>query len=235
MTALDVLRNLGLIALPFTLYFAWTKIGFRVVVQPTWSGRRHAASGISRLTLINMKDRSLAIFHTHAVFEGTVIPLKDFDPPLILKGYEAVNVEIPEVSNYYLGNQPFEWNAGVDLNGVDIFLSTASRMVKCKHGSPPSHIGFARRKNSALVIRHTNSFNGRVYNENIRYAIGYRLDGAEQTSFIDKSGFIDWQFVPNSLRMEDLVSEAAVRNVLDANSMSRIIGRYYVQALERGR
>ncbi|WAS58275.1 hypothetical protein MK974_31010 [Burkholderia ambifaria] len=233
MSAVDILRNLGLVVIPFTLYFAWTKIGFRVVVQPTWSVRRHAASGIGRLTLINMKDRSLAIFQVHAVFNGMVFPLKDFDPPLILKSYEAANVEIPEVSNYYVGNQLFEWNAGIDLHKIDIFLSTASKMVKCKHGSPPSRIGFARRWNNAIVTTHTKMFNGRIYNDNVKYAIGYRLDGVEQTSFIDQSGFIDWQFAPNMLRAEHVVSEDAVRNVLDASGIGQIIGRFYIETLRR--
>jgi hypothetical protein len=233
MTAVDVLRNLGLVAIPFTLYFAWTKIGFQVVVQPTWSVRRHTASGISRLTLINMKDRSLAIFQTHAVFNGMVFPLKDFDPPLILKAYEAVNVEIPEVSHYYVGSQLFEWSAGIDLHKIDIFLSTASKMVKCKHGAPPSQIGFAQRWNHSLVTAHTETFNGRVYNDNVKYAIGYRLDGVEQTSFVEQSGFIDWEFAPNMLRAEDIVSEEVVRSVLDKSGIGRIIGRYYVETLRR--
>lgn len=233
MTTVDVLRNLGLVAIPFTLYFAWTKIGYRVVVQPTWSARRHAASGISRLTLINMKDRPLAIFQAHAVFDGMVFPLNDFDPPLILKSYEAVNVEIPEVSKYYVGNKPFEWSAGIDLHKIDIFLSTASRMVKCKHGAPPSRVGFAQRRNNALVIQHTEMFNGRVYNDNVKYVIGYRLDGVEQTSFVDQSGFIDWRFAPNMLHAEHIGSEEAVRNVLDASGIGRIIGPYYVETLRR--
>ncbi|WP_143287223.1 hypothetical protein [Burkholderia pseudomallei] len=233
MTTVDILRNLGLVAIPFTLYFAWTKIGFRVVVQPTWSVRRHAASGIGRLTLINMKDRSLAIFQVHAVFNGMVFPLKDFDPPLILKAYEAVNVEVPEVSNYYVGGQQFKWEAGLDLQKIDIFLSTASKIVKCKHGSPPSRIGFARHQNKTIVTTHTDMFNDRVYNDNVKYAIGYRLDGVEHTSFIDRSGFIDWRFAPNMLRAEHIVSEDAVRNALDASGIGRVIGRYYVEKLRR--
>ncbi len=231
---MDILRNLGLIAIPFTLYFAWTKIGFRVIVQPTWGEKRHAASGISRLTLMNMKDRSIAVFHAHAVFEGMLLPLKDFDPPLILKSYEAVNVEIPEVSDFYVGDQSFRWKAGLDLHKIEIFLSTASKMVKCKHGSPPHRLGFAQRRGLKIVTTHTSTFNGRVYNNNVKYAIGYRLDGIEQTAFVDQFGFVDWSLAPNMLHSENMVNVSAVRHALDASGIERIIGRYYVEKLERG-
>lgn len=233
MTAVDILRNLGLVAIPFTLYFAWTKIGYRIVVQPTWSSRRHAASSISRLTIMNMKDRSLAVFKAHAVFDGMVLPLKDFDPPLILKAYEAVNVEIPEVSNYYVGNRPFEWSPGIELHKIDIFLSTASKMVKCKHGAPPSQFSFAKRSNNTLVTTHTATFNDRVYNDNVRYAIVYRFDGVDQTAFVDQAGFIDWRLSPNLLRPEEYGSAEAVKNTLDSSGTGRIIGPYFVETLQK--
>jgi hypothetical protein len=56
-----------------------------------------------------MKDRPLAIFSIHAVMDNLSFHLKEFDPPLILKAMETVNVEAETVSKRYLGNDVFEW------------------------------------------------------------------------------------------------------------------------------
>jgi len=124
-----------------------------------------------------MKDRSLAVFEAHAVVEGMVFPFTKFDPPLILKAYEAANIEIPEISSYYVGNQQYEWKSALDFHKIDIFLSTASRLVKCEHGAPTSGIGHARKENYVLVTTHTTRFNGAIVESGVR-GVGGRQEKA---------------------------------------------------------
>lgn len=96
---LELLKTAGLISLPFTIYFAWMKLGYRVAASYSWQMGGYTAEGIGSITLINMKDRPIAIFGAHAVMDKLSFSLKQFNPPMILKAMEAVTIEAEKVSN----------------------------------------------------------------------------------------------------------------------------------------
>jgi hypothetical protein len=55
---LEFLKNAGLLSLmvlPFSLYFNWQKIGYKVAASCSWHGGTFMASGIGTITLINMR------------------------------------------------------------------------------------------------------------------------------------------------------------------------------------
>lgn len=191
MATMDIVRILGLAALPFTFYFAWTRIGYKVDVQITLGGNRHSAYGVKQITLINRKDRSIAIFEAFAVSNDAVLTLKKFNTPLVLKAYEAATVEVPEASAYFIGNEEINLLDYLDTRQLSVCLAIPSAFVKCRPHDVGSSIDYSRKKKRNLVIRHFRKFNGRIYSRSVKYAVCCTQDGVHKTFFIDSSGFID--------------------------------------------
>ncbi|MCZ4328515.1 hypothetical protein [Castellaniella denitrificans] len=231
MATMDIVRVLSLAALPFTLYFAWTKIGCKVDVKVTYGGNRHSAYGIKEITLINRKDKSIAIFEAFAASSDMVLTLRTFSPPLVLKAYEAVNIEVQEASAYYVGDQEVDLLSQIDDLQLNVFLATPSKLVKCRPHDVSSAIGYARKHGRKLVCVSRHTFNGRVYSKKVKYAICCTVDGEHKTFFIDSGGFIDWGFRPNGLHADQLVNAQAVKNALDSIGADQIIGPYIVEAM----
>jgi hypothetical protein len=230
---IEAFNRIGLVALPFTIYFGWKRIGYRVAASYSWRSGGLVASGISNITLINMKDRPLAIFGIHAVMEGLSFSLKELNPPLILKGLEATTVEIDAVSGWRLGVEPYKWDLpqGRHAN-IDIYLSTATRTVKCRRESPPSAMTFALSRELRPVIQETTRFNGVIYNEKARYALTYIDSGVEKTSIIDLAGIIHWDQAINGLRLEDMKTADTVRDALVKCGIGSAIAPFAVDDIQ---
>lgn len=194
---LEYLKNAGLLSLlvlPFSLYLNLKKIGYKVAASYSWRGETFTASGIGTITLINMKDSPLAIFSIHAVVEKFSINLKEFNPPLILKAMEAVNVEADTVSKRYIGNDVFEWKDSFDQkHRIDIYLSTAHKTIKCRRHQGPStqQFSFANKHGLRLITTSISRFNDRIYNDNAKYAITYMNRNAQHTALVHVNGIID--------------------------------------------
>jgi hypothetical protein len=186
--------------------------------------------------------------------------LKEFDPPLILKAMEAVNVEAETVSKRYLGNDVFEWknpwaraagsttaperrrgwlrrltgrSGGNGKHRIDIFLSTTWKTIKCRryHGAS-TQFGFAKNRGLRLITNSTSRFNDTIYNDNAKHAIIYIADKTQQTALIDISGIIHWDYTPNALRQTDMQSTDAVRAAIVACGLSTIISPFVVENLQ---
>jgi hypothetical protein len=123
----DFLKNLGLVTLPFSIYFAWTRVGHKVAASYSWHVGKFTASGIGSVTLINMKDRPLTIFEIHAVMGDVFLQIREFSPPLIIKAMKAMRIDTGPASNRRLGPEIYEWNLLHGRKaGIDIYLSNAS-------------------------------------------------------------------------------------------------------------
>lgn len=201
----DFLKFATIVTIPFALYIYWTKIGYKVSSSYSWRVGRFVAGGIGSVTLINMKDRPVAIFGIFAVMDGLLFKLREFDPPLILKGMEAMTVDVDQVSERRLGSNLFEWRLPVDKHAeINIYLSTASKTVKCRRQGPPSAIYFALKQRLRLVNSHTTRFNNLIYDHRTAYAVTYIYEKKEATALIDNTGYIDWVIAPNMLHASDL-------------------------------
>jgi hypothetical protein len=233
----DILNNVGLVGLvtlPFTIYFFWKKLGHKVAASYSWRVGPLIASGIGTVTLINMKDRPLAILEIYAVMDNLSFKLKEFDPPLILKAMEAVSVKADIVSKRYLGREVYDWKppAGKPAD-VDIFLSTASKTIKCHRQGPPSRLGFTMKRKLYLIVDKTNLFNEVIYNDKAKFAITYTEDKKQKTALIDIGGIIHWDYVANRLRSEDMQSEETVKAAIVARGLAPLISPFEIDDLHK--
>ena len=234
--ALEFMKYAGLAILPFSLYFAWLRVGSDVSARCTWSFDRIRASGIGEVTLVNMKDKSIPIFSIQAVRDGAMFELSEFSPPLILKPFEATIVVADEVSNWYVGDAKYDFME--DLSGcenVSIYIFSSNRRIKCKVSKIPSPIIFAKKHNISIAYKCVDKFNGIVYNENALYALTYRDDGLDKTAIVDKSGYINWGMLPNLIPESELSSADAVKAALMLSGVEKVIGKFYVDALHEHR
>jgi len=235
-TLIELVKSAGLVTLPFTLYFALMRLGYRVAATYTWGNRRLTAPGITAITLMNLKDRPVAIFEAHAVMEGKSLSLKKFDPPFILKGMEAANITIEPVSAYSLGNEPYEWKDPITNKGqrIDIYLATSGRNIKCLKRGPSSHLRIIRKKNLQMISKHTRRYNDHIINDEARYAVIYNDDGKDKTVFIDRTGHIhNWDYLPNALHISYLKDKATVRSAIEGSNIGLLMKAFVVEDLEK--
>jgi hypothetical protein len=232
----EILNNVGLVGLvtlPFTIYFFWKKLGHKVAASYSWRVGPLIASGIGTVTLINMKDRPLAIFEIHAEMDNLSFKLKEFDPPLILKAMEAVSVKADIVSKRTLDREVYDWKPpdGKPAD-VDIFLSTASKTIKCRRQGPPlSRLRFAMKRKLHLIVDETNQFNEVIYNDKAKFAITYTEDKKQKTALIDIGGIIHWDYVANGLRSEDMQSAETVKAAIVARGLAPLISPFVIDDL----
>lgn len=228
----EILKLLGLVALPFTLYLSWKKIGYDIRAQIVWSVGPLVAPGISSVTLCNMKDRSIVVFDMHAAQDGKSFLLAEFSPPLILKALEATTIAIQPVSARYLGAEKIDWSWPLDSrNDLSILLSTNGRTLMCGNLNAESRLGYAHKKGLRLVVNTTRRFNGEIYDDRARYALTYTEKNGQKTAFIDVAGIIYWGLSPNGLAASDLSSAESVAEALDRSHLSVVIAPFVVESL----
>lgn len=229
----EIIKSMSLVAVPITMYLAWTKIGRKVAAYSSWGMNRTSAPGIDSVTLMNLKDKSLVVFAIHATVDDLSIPLREFKPPLILKGMEAIRVEIDPVSEYVVGGDNFEFDFLVtrDLK-FNIYIDTISKTIKCQKRGPSHQFLFAKKRNLRHVMPLRNSFNGRIYGSMIKYAIVYRDAGNKtSTAFIDDVGVIDWGISPNMLQRHQITSEISIEAALKQHGVGALIEPFFVTRL----
>jgi len=224
----------GIVLGAFSIYFAYQKIGNKVLVSYATSFSRINENRISELELINEKNKPISIFSIHAVInQDIVVELDKFDTPLILKPLESIQLSTPAFSALYVGNERYkaEYNRP---NKLDIYLITHKDKIKCKVINPPSLnavFDFEHYRNAAKDIR---TFNGRVYNENVKYAIIYRYDTQEYTALVEDWGFIaeGWNFRHNQIPKEFMGSSEKVKEYLVSLGYDKLFSALHVDRLD---
>lgn len=238
---LDILIKIagftGIVSLPFTLYFASKRIGYKIAARYTSGVRRLTAKGIRAVTLMNLKDRPVAIFEIHAVVNGRSLQLKKFDPPFILKNLESTNIEIEPVSFYSTDEGDFEWKDPTAKNErVDFYLSTVDKNIKCIRKGPASHYQVMQKKKLKLISAHTKHYNGHIINDEARYAVVYKDNGKDKTAFIDRHGIMhNWDYLPNALHIDDLKDRDTVRAAIMRSGLEPLVKPFVIEDLDKQR
>ena len=231
---LDALRYLGLLSLPFTVFLGWTKLGHRVGASFTWTSKTFQASGISAVTLFNLKDRSLAIFQVFAVTgKHLVFDLGEFDPPLILKAYEATNVKVNPVSDWTVNGEAIEWHlSGPGEIEIYVVTATSRRAVRCVWRGRERRLSFSFRREMQPVVGSRHMFGGRLINDEALFAVRHfnaRRDRV--TSLIDPSGHIDWGLTLNRIPDQRMASRETVLEALNSIQLKDMFGPFEVTDL----
>lgn len=199
----------GALLFPFSIYFAWKKIGKSIGVSFSVGTSGFSATRITSIVLTNKKDKPLSIFSAFLLINKDVlVPVEKFDPPIVLKGLEVAQVTTTPFSNYYLGLEPFELTFDI-IRDAEFFVVAASGAIRCDILNAHSDYSFAHKNDMGIVVKNTSMFNGLVYNEHALFAISYLIDGVQKTALVARSGFIggDWDLRYNMIPKEQLTKE----------------------------
>ncbi|MCZ4337710.1 hypothetical protein [Shewanella colwelliana] len=224
----------GVFLMGLSFYFAYQKLGDRVLVTYAIEGGRTSETRISPLELINKKNKPVSIFSIHAILNKDVVfELVSFNPPLILKPLESLQVTTPKYSASYLGDERYKPDFMMP-NKVDIYLITHKNKIKCVTINPPSINAMYDFSHYRKARKDTRKFNGKVYNERCKYAVTYRLGPDEKTAFIEDWGFItdDWEFKYNQVPEEFMTSKEKVYEFLSSLGYDQFFNGMSVDELD---
>lgn len=206
----EILKVLpGALLFPFSIYFAWKKIGKSIGVSFSSGGSGFSATRITSIVFTNKKDKPLPIFSAFLLInKDVVVPVENFDPPIVLKGLEVMQVTTNPFSSYYLSSDQFELTFEI-IHDAEFFVVTSSGAIRCDILNAHSDFSYAYKNDMSVVVKNTSMFNGLVYNEHVLFAISYLIDGKQKTALVARSGFIggDWDLRYNMIPQELLTKE----------------------------
>lgn len=223
----------GIILGAFSFYFAYPKIGKKVLVTYSTSMDRISEERISEITLINKKNKPLTVFSIHAVVEkDVVIEVERFKPPLILKPLESVFIQTTPFSSLHIGSDIY--NANYILhNNIDIYLISDNEKILCQTITPPDISKMFNFRDFKQTIKSTKRFNDIVYNESVKFAITYSMNNQTNTSFIHHSGQIcnNWKYRYNMIPNEYMTSVEKVTEYLYLAEFDKFTNGFHVDDL----
>lgn len=112
--SMEDIRNIlvsipGIFLAGFSFYFAYQKIGNKLLVSYSIECGRIVEERIGTLELINEKNKPASIFSIHAVInQDVVVELDCFNVPLILKPLESLQIKTPRFSSMYLDSERYK-------------------------------------------------------------------------------------------------------------------------------
>ena len=206
------------IATGFSFYFIWKKLGTSINVRYEISTEQFTDVYISKLTLINNKNKPICVWSAHAIIDDKQIILDAFDPPLIIKPLEAIGISLTPFSRLSLDGRIYNLD-DVQAN-IDIYMNTGSKMKKCKPINGINELlRYANRVNVDIY-----KFDGHTFNKSVTYILWYLVGNKLFTAFIDEGGNIgnEWDFPVN--RIVDRIGNAKV--VVGEEDIKQFLNRY---------
>ena len=216
---LNDIRNIAAISgVIITLFAASKKWGHKAIYYATISSTLNRPARISSLSIAILKDKPLIIYELHIRFNTSkhYFCLQKFEPPIVIKGLEATTIEPDAYSSLSIEPNPFN-NPDIDM---DLFLVTERAVVKCKEASPPGNLVRKYMSNFNELTKSKLVFNKKIYTRDSAYALIYKHEGKQRTSFLLKHGFIydDWPFHINSIPSSAMENNESLIAELDALS-----------------
>lgn len=214
----------GVILAGFSLYFAYQKIQDKILVTYSIVSEGVSETRISEMSLINKKNKPVTIFSIQAVInKDIVVEVESFKSALILKPLESIHIDTSPFSSLRLGFDQYEAEY-MAPNQVDIFLITENKKIKCELINSPSLSSYFDFKHYKKATKETRTYNGKVFNDSVKYAIVYNYNSEERTAFVGKSGHIseDWGFKYNAVEESSMGSKEDVRSYLVAIGYDKI-------------
>ena len=204
----------------FAVYFAIKKIGTKVTASFWFVSEGYSMGRIDKVAINNHKDKSVIVHSVLALVNNDMwLRLVEYDPPKILKPYEAIGVSTEEYSMLTLNGEDYELDPFSDK--ISIVIETESEQIFCKsYRKEPVE---ARYK---FLMKGRAVFNGVVYTKRVRFILTYVSEGEQQTKFIGFNGGFgpDWRFRPNGFGEEPTVD--LINKYLNDISFKSYVSRY---------
>lgn len=222
----------GLVLFPLSLILAWKKIGNKALITYSVSHDRYTAPRLTNIVLTNCKDRPLIVHALYIIEDRQIlVPLKEFNPPLVVKGLESAVIESDPASSYSVGEHPFDFSFD---NLREIYVLTTGGKFKCEADPTPNLWSIVQREDYQIVSTSRRTFNSHVYNDRVRYALVFSVGGITHTAFVDDDGLIglEWPFPTNALSAEHMTDAATVKDVLESVYGKHMDGPLHVHTLK---
>lgn len=232
----DFLQTIpGLLLFPYSLYFFWIRTGNKISAYITQTHSRTSAPYISNVVLRNHREKQVAIHNVIAVIDKDIsIVIDKFDPPIILEPLGLLSIKINEVSYYLLDGEKYEPHFYTS-NNIDIKVTTNDKVLDCIAVRPPSYITSEKvgEYRTALVIRE--SFNDKVYSEDVIYALVWSYNEKTHTAFIDRFGFISdsWPLGFNAIDTTYLKSPEILQEYLKRTEVGKLLHGVQIYELRK--
>lgn len=174
------IKLLTVIATGFTIYFGYQKISKKICISYSISSEKLYDKNITNLVLSNKRDNVLAISSIFVkIGNKGRLALVEFEKPLLIKGYETHQVDVPMYSAIYKGSE----RINIDFyDKLSFFVSTTSGVIiKCAIESP---VNFKLLKNR--IQKRTSTLGDIVLTDKMGYVFICFIDGKRKVVLIDK-------------------------------------------------
>lgn len=209
------------IATTLAIHLGFLKIGSKVLATYSFgSASKFSTSQIISITFKNKKDKPISILSIYAVISKKYkLNLLTNDPPIILKGLEAVSIAIPQYSKAIIGESELSHE---HIHDIQIYISSGDGVIKCK-GMESNDNELPGLTNATRI---TNSFAGVCFNENTAFILEYVYNDKQHTAFIDKSGLIGNQWIFSINKIDSFENEDSIKNFLHETGLDQIFSNY---------
>ncbi|UPT55808.1 hypothetical protein [Dickeya zeae] len=204
------IKLLTVIATGFTIYFGYQKITKKICVSYSISNGKFRDSHLTNFVISNKRDNSIVISSINMKIgnKGSIELIK-FEEPLVLKGYDAKLVDVPEYSDIYDQNGPIS---------IDVFerlsfsvITRSGGVINCDVESP-----LTLKNLEGRLYKRTHTFNNIVLTSKMGFIFTYRIKDKVTDVIIDKHGFIPG-YTPFSYNMFPEISEEFFEDFLISN------------------
>lgn len=179
------IKLLTFIAAGFTIFFGYQKISKKVAASFGLSSNRIYDTHIPAVVLSNKRDNTLSIssISIRIGFKG-LLNLKKFDTPLILKGYDAVKVDLPLFSKLFKGADEIVIDI-MDEITFYIYTTSGTRITCITESS--NYLENIRDN----IAKQNVILNNIVLTDRMKYIFFYKKNGSEKHVIIDKTNFFN--------------------------------------------
>ncbi|WP_281628733.1 hypothetical protein [Vibrio sp. St2] len=142
------------------------------------------------------------------------------EEPMILKSGESVGIALPPYSNLEVDGDRFV--PQFFFGKIEFYANLGNKIIKCLDekitDAQTSH---------RIATKFSNSFDGHLYNELVRFILVYYSNGQKQLAFFDTHGFIgnEWKMSPNHLGKNDYCA-SDIEKMLEHYGYSQLFSNY---------
>lgn len=213
------IKLLTFIAAGFTIYFGYQKITKRICVSYSFTNSTLFDTHLTNFVISNKRDNVIIVSSIYMkIGEKGSIKIIEFPEPLVLKGYDAKLIDIPQYSSIYGANGPIsiEYNDRLSFSVV----TRSGDEVFCEVESPVT----AKDLEGGL-LKNTIKFNNIILTRNMGFIFTYSINGTVKNVVFDKHGFIEG-YTPFSYNMFKDISEETFGEFLVSNGYHNIYDDY---------
>jgi len=225
----------GIALFPFSFYLLWKKFGYKVHVSASLGASVFTGFFVKDLILVNKKDKPLILNSIYLLWKKhTLIPILEFDPPLIIKALEAIRVDVPDVSGCFLSKEEFKFSAEI-YDESQLFIISDNKQVECKKTGRMDSIGMSYQRNYSKVIVRRDLFNNHIFNDLAKFSISYRVGKEVKTGFLADTGFIgggNWDLWFNHINLRKRSVESITAHLNDKGIMNAV-DQFWVSKINR--